>query len=226
LFAFIAAAKEQHAGPAQHRVVHPISRPPVDPKFGYSLAKRLAIAEVPKRKPVNPHSNSRSQMGVKTCQPVADQIFSCSGDIPTNLDHACNVSYKLQSRKPESKNSARFLLFSQKEFKALEKYPKDYGIVSSLVQIQLELAMWRRIGIGIVVSFIALTLTLLGLHNNLLRETISNGKDVVQIKDQLSAAGISKQTEKIQKDLDQIKDRIDNEERERLKLEQKISPKP
>src|ERR1017187_8940670 len=27
LFAFIAAAQEQHAGPAQHRVVHPISRP-------------------------------------------------------------------------------------------------------------------------------------------------------------------------------------------------------
>src|SRR5271166_4583698 len=62
--------------------------PPVDPKFGYSLAQRFAIAEVPKRKPVNPHSNFRSQTGVQTCQPVADQIFSCSADIPTNLNHA------------------------------------------------------------------------------------------------------------------------------------------
>src|SRR5271167_2502477 len=79
---------------------------PDDPKFGYSLAQRLAIAEVPKRKPVNPHCNSRSQMGVETCQPVTDQIFSCSGDIPTNLDHATNVSYKLQPRKPESDSEA------------------------------------------------------------------------------------------------------------------------
>jgi hypothetical protein len=76
LSAFITAAQEQHTGPAQQRVVHPISRPPVDPKFGHSLAQRFAIAEVPKREPVNPHSNSRSQMGVETCQPVADQIFS------------------------------------------------------------------------------------------------------------------------------------------------------
>ena len=110
LFAFIAAAQEQHAGPAQHRVVHPISRPPVDPKFGYSLAQRFAIAEVPKRKPVNPHSNSRSHMGVQTCQPVADYIFSCSGDIPTNLDHALSVAYKLHPRKPESDSESRYML--------------------------------------------------------------------------------------------------------------------
>ena len=110
LSAFIAAAQEQHTGPAQQRVVHPISRPPVDPKFGYSLAQRFAIAEIPKRKPVNPCGNSRSHMGVQTCQPVADHIFSGSGDIPTNLDHAFNVSYKLQTRKPESDSEARCIL--------------------------------------------------------------------------------------------------------------------
>jgi hypothetical protein len=99
LSAFIAAAQEQHTGPAQQRVVH-----------GYSLAQRFAIAEIPKRKPVDPRGNSRSQMGVQTCQPVADQIFSCSADIPTNLDHAFNVSYKLQPRKRESDSEARYLL--------------------------------------------------------------------------------------------------------------------
>jgi len=112
LFAFIAAAQEQHTGPAQQRVVHPISQPPVDPKFGYSLAQRFAIAEVPKRKPVNPRSNSRSQMGVQICQPVADQIFSCSADIPTNLNHSLSVAYKLQPRKPESDSEARYLLLN------------------------------------------------------------------------------------------------------------------
>ena len=107
LFAFIAAAQEQHAGSAQHREVHPISWPPVDPKFGYSLAQRFAIAEVPKRKPVNPHSNSGSNMGVQTCQPIADHIFFCSADIPTNLNHAPSVSYKLQPRKPGSDSESR-----------------------------------------------------------------------------------------------------------------------
>src|SRR5271166_3366028 len=110
LFAFIAAAQQQHAGPAQQRVVHPISRPPVDPKFGYSLAERFAIAEVPKRKPVNPRGNSRSHVGVETCQPVADHIFSCSGDIPTNLNHALSVAYKLQPHKPDSDSESRYLL--------------------------------------------------------------------------------------------------------------------
>ena len=84
------------------------------------------------------------------------------------------------------------LLFKQKKFEALQKYP-DHKIVSSLFQMQQELAMWRRIGIGIVVSFIALTMTLLGLHNNLLRETISNSKDIVQIKEQLNTVkGVTK----------------------------------
>src|ERR1017187_10828946 len=95
LFAFIAAAQEQHASPAQHRVVHPISRLPVDPKFGHSLAQKFAIAEVPKRKPVNPHSNSRSQMRVQTCQPVTDHIFSCSGDIPAEAYHVSTVALYL-----------------------------------------------------------------------------------------------------------------------------------
>jgi hypothetical protein len=49
-------------------------------------------------------------MGVQTRQPVTDYIFSCSGDIPTNLDHASNVSYKLQPRKPESDPELRCML--------------------------------------------------------------------------------------------------------------------
>jgi hypothetical protein len=67
LFAFIAAAQEQDAGSAQRRVVDSISRPAVDSKFGHSLAQRFAIAEVSKRKSVNPRSNFRSQTGIQTC---------------------------------------------------------------------------------------------------------------------------------------------------------------
>jgi deoxycytidine triphosphate deaminase len=79
-----------------------------------------------------------------------------------------------------------FLLFDQTPLLALGKYPPDYKIVSSLVQMQRELALWRKIGIAVVVSFIALTLAILNLQSNLMRETISNGKDIAQLKGQLS----------------------------------------
>jgi deoxycytidine triphosphate deaminase len=80
-----------------------------------------------------------------------------------------------------------FLLFDQKPLPALGKYP-DYKIVSSLVQMQRELSLWRKIGIAVVVSFITLTLAILNLQSNLLRETISNARDLAQVKGQLSDA--------------------------------------
>jgi deoxycytidine triphosphate deaminase len=80
----------------------------------------------------------------------------------------------------------KFLLFDQKPLKALAKYPTDYKIISSLVQMQRELALWRKIGIAVVISFITLTLAILNLQNNVLRETIVNGKDLAQVKAQVS----------------------------------------
>lgn len=87
-----------------------------------------------------------------------------------------------------------FLLFDQKPLPALGKY--DQKIVSSLVQMASELALWRKIGIAVVVSFIALTLAILNLQSNLLRETVSNGKDLAQVKAELSQA---------QKELDRLR---------------------
>lgn len=125
----------------------------------------------------------------------------------------------------------RLLLFDQKPLGPLEKYPKDYSIVSSLARMQEELAMWRKIGIGIVVSFIALTLTLLGLHNNLLRETISNAKDLTQIKDQLvdsqkDLAQVKGQFADSQRNLTQVKDDLANARKELQKLEHQTSKNP
>jgi len=79
-----------------------------------------------------------------------------------------------------------FLMFDQKPLTPLGKYPPDYNIVSSLVQMSSELALWRKIGIAVVVSFVALTLAILNLQSNLMRETVSNAKDLAQLKGQLS----------------------------------------
>jgi len=80
----------------------------------------------------------------------------------------------------------RFLLFKQGLMQPLEKYSRDFRIISSLVELSREVRNWRNIGIAIAVSFLALTLTLLGLHNNLLRETITNAKDISQLREQLT----------------------------------------
>lgn len=91
---------------------------------------------------------------------------------------------KVWSYKPSP--DSEFLLFDQKQLKPLGKYPEDYKIVSSLVQMASELALWRKIGIAVVVSFIALTLALLNLQSNLMRETVTNAKDLAQLKGQIS----------------------------------------
>jgi deoxycytidine triphosphate deaminase len=106
----------------------------------------------------------------------------------------------------------KFLLFTQRQFKALEKYP-PFRVVSSLVQMQRELAMWRRIGIAIVVSFFALTLTLLNFHNNLLRDTVTNIKDVVETKDQLVDS---------QKDIAQLKEQLAGSQKAVAQLEGQV----
>jgi deoxycytidine triphosphate deaminase len=82
----------------------------------------------------------------------------------------------------------KFLLFKQKELSPLGKYPTDYKIVSSLAELSRETKMWRNISIAIVVSFLTLTLSLLGFHSNLLRETLANGKDAAQLRQQLADA--------------------------------------
>lgn len=103
-------------------------------------------------------------------------------------------------------DQGRFLLFTQREFKPLEKYPSQ-PVISSLVQMQRELAMWRKLGIAIVVSFFALTLTLLNFHNNLLRETISNAKDVSSVRER--ADSTTKQVSELKDHLNAVQQEVE-----------------
>ena len=120
-----------------------------------------------------------------------------------------------------------FLLFDQTPLEALKKYPKDYKIVSSLAQMQRDLQMWRRISLGVVVSFIALTLTLLNFQGSLLRETIATQKDLAQtkndatqLKDQVLA--LQKDLEATRKVLGQADDDLRDTKKEVQRLQSKI----
>jgi len=66
-------------------------------------------------------------------------------------------------------DSGRFLVFRQRFYPALEHLP-DWDVVSSLVQLSNEVKTWRAIGIGILIAFFGLTLSLLTFQNNLYRE--------------------------------------------------------
>jgi deoxycytidine triphosphate deaminase len=81
----------------------------------------------------------------------------------------------------------KYLLFKQTEYPPLKHLP-TYDVVSSLVHLSNEVKMWRHIGIGGIVSFFALTLTLLSFGNNLYTQFSDLAKVSRQAEIRLSTA--------------------------------------
>jgi len=80
-----------------------------------------------------------------------------------------------------------FLLFKQQSFPPLKHLP-DHDVVSSLVQLSDEVKRWRAIGVGIVIAFVSLALTLLNFQANLYREQKTTSQQVFQLQSDLDAA--------------------------------------
>ena len=99
--------------------------------------------------------------------------------------------------KVEAKGES-FLLFKQEPFKPLRHLP-DHDIVSSLVKMQMEVKQWRAIGVGIVIAFVSLALTLLNFQANLYREQKTTSQQVFQLENDLRVAN---------EDLQSLKTRI------------------
>lgn len=130
-------------------------------------------------------------------------------DPPRKVLDGLKQEGKLYAYESEGK---KFLVFTQRQFKALEKYP-EYRVVSSLAPMQHELAMWRKIGVAIVVAFFGLTLTLLNFHNNLLRDTVTNIRDVVETKERVANS---------QQEIDQMKTQLTDAQRTVVQLQQQL----
>jgi hypothetical protein len=81
----------------------------------------------------------------------------------------------------------KYMLFPQKEYAPLKHLPEQ-DVLSSLTQLEQEVRTWRHIGIGIVLSFIALTLTLLGFGGNLYRQVTQYSMEVKQVNAALEDA--------------------------------------
>ena len=106
----------------------------------------------------------------------------CSGKdwawIRENITRSSDVE-KLDEVKTETD---RFLLFRQRSYPALELLP-DYDVVSSLVQLSNEVKTWRNIGVGILIAFFGLALTLLNFQSNLYRELRSQDARVGDVRE-------------------------------------------
>ena len=77
----------------------------------------------------------------------------------------------------------KYLLFKDKKYKPLQHLP-DYDIVSSLVQMQKEVRTWRYIGIGIVIAFVSLALSIIGLQVRMEGTVIGTATDVSKMQAQ------------------------------------------
>jgi deoxycytidine triphosphate deaminase len=76
-------------------------------------------------------------------------------------------------------NGRFFKLYGQKPLTALEHHP-NHVLISSLAEMRNEVRTWRNVGLGLVVAFIALTLSLLSFGSNIYRQLVDNLKEVEQ----------------------------------------------
>jgi deoxycytidine triphosphate deaminase len=86
---------------------------------------------------------------------------------------------------------------------------KAHAIVSSLLEMREEVRTWRRLGVGSLVAFFGLTLSLLGFGANLYRQNtdltkqITDGKnDIIKASEAMAKA--QEKITKLEKDLDRL----------------------
>jgi deoxycytidine triphosphate deaminase len=91
-------------------------------------------------------------------------------------------------------------------YKAAELAPlgtrKSHKIVSSLFEMREDLRTWRQLGIGSLVAFFGLTLSLLAFGANLYRQNSDLSRLYTENKNEINKA--NEQISKLQNDLDQL----------------------
>ena len=106
---FIAAREKQETILAEHCIVDPIARPPIDPEFAHTIAKRFAVTKVSQSDAVNPNCDLGLCSGIfQLSQPLPEYIPSRGSDIAENFKHGLSVTYKLQTREQTQKVRSGF----------------------------------------------------------------------------------------------------------------------
>ncbi|MBZ5573214.1 MAG: hypothetical protein LAO09_15195 [Acidobacteriia bacterium] len=108
----------------------------------------------------------------------------CSGKSPAEIKSNVKCGEKVDE---VSFDGRTYLLFKDKAYKPLQHLP-DYDIVSSLVEMQREVRNWRNIGIGLVIAFVSLALSIVGLQVRMEGNVINSAKDVAKLQTELQQA--------------------------------------
>ncbi len=118
---------------------------------------------------------------IKRGQEFATIDFEKTTTFLSGLDAAAKAEkLKVESASGQVETGGRlYKLFRQQPLIPLE-HVHGHVIVSSLSEMRDEVKTWRNIGIGLVISFVALTVALLNWGNNLSRQALDNAKQIEQ----------------------------------------------
>jgi hypothetical protein len=81
-------------------------------------------------------------------------------------------------------------------------WTKPYKIVSSLIEMRDEVKTWRRLGVGAVIAFFGLTLSLLSFGANIYRQNTEMSRQLADYKNELEKA--TQRVSNVEKDLDRF----------------------
>jgi deoxycytidine triphosphate deaminase len=128
-------------------------------------------------------------MKISLGEPFATIDFEHTTDFFPNMN-AEQLEYvrkRAESNEPDATfNNTTHLLFTQKPFKPLQKLP-DHDVISSLAKMSDEVKTWRAIGVGTVLAFFGLTLTLLNSQNNLYQQLRTASERVVVMENDIKS---------------------------------------
>jgi deoxycytidine triphosphate deaminase len=129
----------------------------------------------------------------------------CEGVDSQQIEQAIEGREKLEKLDRVEVNGQSYLLFKQQEYPPFKLYP-DHDVTSSLVHMSNEVKTWRQVGIGLIISFFALTLTLLSFGNNIYTQLTAQARDWMQAEKSLRNA----QTEvgQLQKQVTELERRL------------------
>jgi deoxycytidine triphosphate deaminase len=126
------------------------------------------------------------------------------------LDEKKRIIFNAQDKRVEQIGSEKYSFYKASPLEPLgHKHGKPQRMVSSLIEMKEEVRNWRRLGIGSVIAFFGLTLSLLAFGANLYRQNNDLSQQLGAVKNELHDAnqrvsGLQNDIERLARDSKQM----------------------
>ncbi len=126
------------------------------------------------------------------------------------LDEKKRIIFNAQDKRVEQIGSEKYSFYKASPLEPLgHKHGKPQRMVSSLIEMKEEVRNWRRLGIGSVIAFFGLTLSLLAFGANLYRQNNDFSQQLGAVKNELHDAnqrvsGLQNDIERLARDSKQM----------------------